>query len=233
MFAAVAFAENDNSNVIFTGADDSLIFVWDRRYVLLDASSPPLLSSLPLLLPSFLWYTSSSFVTGRFLGTRVNQVASWQGTPKASLTSHRKEMVCKGEDRREKRSKGDISLSTRVHSYVSSRLLSLSLSLLSPFCPTLPGRYLVSNSKDQTMKMWDIRKIMSISQYNSCSKPKKYYKYKTVFLLSSIPLCRFPSLLLSDCSCSSSFSCCVLIFFLGFSWDYRGMDYPGNPEKDR
>lgn len=29
------------------------------------------------------------------------------------------------------------------------------------------------------MKLWDIRKIMSISQYNACAKPKKYYKYES------------------------------------------------------
>lgn len=52
------------------------------------------------------------------------------------------------------------------------------------------GRYLISNAKDQTMKLWDIRKMTGDIDYG---KVKRGYRF----------------------------------------WDYRGMDYPGDPRMDR
>jgi len=60
------------------------------------------------------------------------------------------------------------------------------------------GRYVLSNSKDQTMKLWDIRKMMSSDKFdkirdNSYSAPQFDYRFMTY---DSVPVIRHPN----DCS---------------------------------
>lgn len=86
------------------------------------------------------------------------------------------------------------------------------------------GRYLISNGKDQTIKLWDIRK-MSSSVKLWVPSLHKIDLYLSIYLYDSALFFLF--VLFSSLSCNLvTFWCCSSSIPRAYDWDYRWMVYP-------